>query len=165
MKKVKNLILLSTIFIAVFISFNIANGQEIKPLKEDVLQQIFKESNDKIVIINLWAHWCAPCKEEFPDLVKFGKANSDDSRLILISLDEKADIETKTVPFLKKNNVDFLSYYNAFDKDEKLITLIDKNWEGAIPSTFFFKNGKLVKSLVGKQTEQQFKKAYDEVNQ
>lgn len=161
MKILKNLVLLS----AFFISIGFANAQDLKPLKEDVLKKILKESDDKIVVINLWAYWCGPCKEEFPDLVKFGKENSDDSKLVLISLDETGDLETKTKPFLAKNNVDFVSYYNAFDKDEKLITMLDKNWEGAIPSTFFFKNGKLVKSLVGKQTEKQFKKAFDEVNQ
>lgn len=161
MKIIKNLILLS----AIFVSFTFANAQELKPIKEDVLTQIFKDSDDKIVVINLWAFWCAPCKEEFPDLVKFGKENEGDAQLVLISLDEKKDLDTKTKPFLAKNNVDFVSYYNAFEKDEKLIMMLDKNWEGAIPSTFFFKDGKLVKSLVGKQTEQQFKKAFDEVNQ
>lgn len=160
MKILKNLILLS----AIFVTFSFANAQDLKPLKEDILKEILKESDDKVVVINLWAYWCGPCKEEFPDLVKFGKENSDDSKLILISLDETGDLESKTKPFLAKNNVDFVSYYNAFDKDEKLITMLDKNWEGAIPSTFFFKDGKLVKSLVGKQTEKQFKKAFDEVN-
>lgn len=160
MKILKNLVLLS----AIFVTFSFANAQDLKPLKEDILKEILKESDDKVVVINLWAYWCGPCKEEFPDLVKFGKENSDDSKLILISLDETGDLESKTKPFLAKNNVDFVSYYNAFDKDEKLITMLDKNWEGAIPSTFFFKNGKLVKSLVGKQTEKQFKKAFDEVN-
>lgn len=161
MKIIKNLILLS----AIFVSFTFTNAQELKPLKEEVLSQIFKDSDDKIVVINLWAFWCAPCKEEFPDLVKFGKENKDEAELILISLDETKDLDTKTKPFLAKNNVDFVSYYNAFEKDEKLIMMLDKNWEGAIPSTFFFKDGKLVKSLIGKQTEQQFKRAFEEVNQ
>jgi thiol-disulfide isomerase/thioredoxin len=161
MKIIKNLILLS----AIFVSFTFTNAQELKPLKEEVLSQIFKDSDDKIVVINLWAFWCAPCKEEFPDLVKFGKENKDEAELILISLDETKDLDTKTKPFLQKNDVDFVSYYNAFEKDEKLIMMLDKNWEGAIPSTFFFKDGKLVKSLIGKQTEQQFKKAFEEVNQ
>lgn len=161
MKIINNLILLS----AIFVSINFANAQELKPIKEDVLTQIFKDSDNKIVVINLWAFWCAPCKEEFPDLVKFGKENEDNAQLVLISLDETKDLDTKTKPFLQKNDVDFVSYYNAFEKDEKLIMMLDKNWEGAIPSTFFFKDGKLVKSLIGKQTEQQFKRAFEEVNQ
>lgn len=164
MKIIKNLLLLSAILFS-FSAFTNASAQELKPLKEDVLKKIFKESDDKIVVINLWAFWCQPCKEEFPDLIKFGKENKDDANLVLISLDETADLDTKTKPFLLKNEVDFVSYYNAFDKDEKLIMMLDKNWEGAIPSTFFFKDGKLVKTLTGKQTEKQFKKAFDEVNQ
>jgi thiol-disulfide isomerase/thioredoxin len=162
MKILKNLFLLS----AVLVSFSFAKAQDIQPLKnEEMVSKLLKNSDDKIVIVNLWAYWCSPCKEEFPDLVKFGKENKDAANLVLISLDEKGDLETKTKPFLAKNNVDFVSYYNAFDKDEKLIMMLDKNWEGAIPSTFFFKDGKLVKSLIGKQTEKEFKKAFDEVKQ
>jgi thiol-disulfide isomerase/thioredoxin len=160
MKLLKNLILLA----AFFSVCGLANAQDLKPLKEDVLNEILAESNNKIVVINLWAFWCQPCKEEFPELVKFGETNKDKAKLVLISLDDKADLETKTKPFLVKNNVNYTSYYNDFDKDEKLIKALDENWEGAIPSTFFFKNGKLVKSLVGKQTEKDFQKAYNEIN-
>ncbi len=164
MKTIKNLILLSAILISLG-SFNSIKAQELKPLKEEGLEKIFKESDDKVVVINLWAFWCQPCKEEFPDLMKFSKKNQDDANLILISLDEIKDLETKTKPFLQKNEVDFVSYYNAFDKDEKLITMLDKTWEGAIPSTFFFKDGKLVKTLTGKHKEKDFQKTLDEVMQ
>jgi len=160
MKIIKNLILLSVILV----SFSFVNAQELKALKnEDMVNQFLKDKDDKIVVVNLWAYWCAPCKEEFPDLIKFGKENSDDMKLVLISLDMPEDLDSKTKPFLAKNNVDFLSYYNAFDKDEKLIMMLDKNWEGAIPSTFFFKDGKLVKSLVGKQKEKDFQKVLDDI--
>lgn len=159
MKLLKNLILLAVFFTA----FSLAKAQDLKPLKEDVLNEILSESDNKIVVINLWAFWCQPCKEEFPDLVKFGEENKDKSKLVLVSLDDKSDLETKTKPFLVKNNVNYTSYYNDFDKDEKLIKMLDENWEGAIPSTFFFKNGKLVKTLTGKQTEKDFQKAYNDV--
>jgi len=162
MKVIKSLILLS----ALLVSFNFTNAQELKALKnEDMVNEFLKDKDDKIVVVNLWAFWCQPCKEEFPDLIKFSKKNSDNAKLILISLDETKDLDTKTKPFLKSNDVDFMSYYNAFDKDEKLIMMLDKNWEGAIPSTFFFKDGKLVKTLTGKHKEKEFQKAFDEVNQ
>jgi thiol-disulfide isomerase/thioredoxin len=160
MKIIKNLILLS----AILVSFSLANAQELKALKnEEMVKQFLNDKDDKIVVVNLWAYWCAPCKEEFPDLIKFSRENKDDMNLVLISLDQPEDLESKTKPFLAKNNVDFASYYNAFDKDEKLIMMLDEKWEGAIPSTFFFKNGKLVKSLVGKQKEKEFQKALDDI--
>src|SRR6185503_21284763 len=30
---------------------------------------------DKVVLINLWATWCAPCLAEMPELVKLQKAH------------------------------------------------------------------------------------------
>lgn len=160
MKHLKNLILLA----AVFVLCGLANAQDLKPLKEDVLTEILAESNNKIVVINLWAQWCQPCKEEFPDLIKFGEANKDKANLVLVSLDDKADLETRTKPFLAKHNVNYTSYYNDFDKDEKLIKALDEKWEGSIPATFFFKNGKLMKTLIGKHTEKDFQKAYNDLN-
>ncbi len=109
MKTIKNLILLSAILISLG-SFNSIKAQELKPLKEEGLEKIFKESDDKVVVINLWAFWCQPCKEEFPDLMKFSKKNQDDANLILISLDEIKDLETKTKPFLQ--NLPQISWFH-----------------------------------------------------
>jgi len=148
--------------IAVLLFAEFAHSQDLRPLNEDSLKTVFKDNDDKIVVVNLWAFWCAPCKEEFPELVQFGKQNEKDAKLIFVSLDTKQDLEGKTKPFLKSNNVDFASYYNDFDKDEKLINMLDENWEGAIPSTFYFKNGKLVKSLIGKQNLETFEKTLKE---
>ncbi|MBX7045098.1 MAG: TlpA family protein disulfide reductase [Ignavibacteria bacterium] len=157
-------IIKKVIFLLLLLSFGRAYSQEIEPLKnEEMVKQIFQDNEKKIVVINLWAQWCQPCKIEMPGLVKFGKENADDMKLILVSLDDKKDLETKTKPFLKSCDVDFISYINAFDKDEKLIMMLDKNWEGAIPATFFYKDGVLVKSLIGMQDEKQFQKALNEV--
>lgn len=157
-------IIKKVIFLLLLLSFGRAYSQEIEPLKnEEMVKQIFQDNEKKIVVINLWAQWCQPCKIEMPGLVKFSKENADDMKLILVSLDDKKDLETKIKPFLKSCDVDFTSYINAFDKDEKLIMMLDKNWEGAIPATFFYKDGVLVKSLIGMQDEKQFQKALIEV--
>jgi len=44
----------------------------------------------KVVLINFWATWCAPCKEEIPDFVEVYKELSDKDFVVLgIALDEK----------------------------------------------------------------------------
>ena len=63
------------------------------------------------------------------------------------------------MPFLKKQGVDFVSYYNGFDKPEDLKNYIDKNWEGAIPSTYIYdKDGNMTANFVGTRNYETFEK-------
>ncbi len=51
--------------------------------------------NDKILIIDFWATWCAPCIAEFKQLEKFQDAIEDksDVQLLVVNEDEGGDIE------------------------------------------------------------------------
>ena len=49
---------------------------------------------NKIILINFWATWCAPCIKEFPDLLKLAADNPDHVALVALSSDiDKAAIE------------------------------------------------------------------------
>src|SRR5436190_1199782 len=42
----------------------------------------------KAVIVNLWASWCPPCREEFPDILKVARElKGRGVRLVLVSGD------------------------------------------------------------------------------
>lgn len=53
----------------------------------------------KIVILNFWATWCAPCKVEFPDLLKIADERKDDIVFVALSVDNQPDV---IAPFLKR---------------------------------------------------------------
>src|ERR1041385_5328723 len=38
------------------------------------LSALLKRENAKPLLVNYWATWCEPCREEFPDLVKIDSA-------------------------------------------------------------------------------------------
>ena len=40
-------------------------------------EKIISGSENKILLLNFWATWCAPCKEEMPSLDKFNVKNPD----------------------------------------------------------------------------------------
>jgi thiol-disulfide isomerase/thioredoxin len=56
----------------------------------------------KVVLLNFWATWCAPCIAEFPELLNLAKNEQNNVILIAVSVDEKIE---NIKPFLKRYNL------------------------------------------------------------
>ena len=136
------------------------NSVSIIPASKTTMDSIFAANKGNVIVLNFWAYWCAPCKEEFPEIVKLYNNYKDKGlKVIFYTLDIEEDLTKNAPKYLKSLNVDFQTYSNGFDKDEKLINYIDKTWDGALPSTFIYdKNGKLITRFTGKQHYEDFEK-------
>lgn len=153
--------LIAFIFLLLSTSVQKVYAQDLLPANKNTLDSIKNANTGKVILINLWASWCKPCTEEFPDLMKINSEYKDkDFKIVFVSLDFGEDLTSQTKKFLTKMGVDFTTYYNGFDKDEDLINYLDKNWDGAIPGTFIFdKKGTMKKTLIGKTNYKEFKTA------
>lgn len=102
------------------------NGEELKGL-------IDSYKGKKALLVNVWATWCAPCVEEFPEIVKIQRKYEDRLRVIFISTDfpESRD---RALNFLKEQGVDWTTYFKT-GKDEPFINAISDDWTGAMPFT------------------------------
>lgn len=79
------------------------NGPDGKPMT-------LADRSGKTVLLNLWATWCAPCREEMPALNTLQKeAGGDDFEVIAVNLDTGDD--TKPKKFLGETGIDTLAYY------------------------------------------------------
>src|SRR5262245_25723266 len=84
-----------------------ASGPEIRPASVDQILAAVKEPGAKVVLVNVWATWCAPCREEFPELVALGRAYHDRGlRLVLVCADFDDQVPIAR-SFLAANGVDF----------------------------------------------------------
>jgi thiol-disulfide isomerase/thioredoxin len=45
----------------------------------------------KLVVLNIWATWCPPCRGEIPDIIAFAKSHEGDVVVLSISVDEAVD--------------------------------------------------------------------------
>ena len=128
------------------------------------LNKILADNNDLPILINVWATWCAPCREEFPDLVKLSKEYKNNVKFIGISADDDDDLNTKVIPFLKNQNAQFQNYLIKVSEPEDFINTLNKEWAGAIPATFIYnKGGTQIEMLVGLQSYEQFENAIKKV--
>jgi thiol-disulfide isomerase/thioredoxin len=65
----------------------------------------------KVVLLNVWATWCAPCKLEMPSLDRLqARLGSDAFTVLALSVD-RTGID-KPAEFFKGNNISHLAVYN-----------------------------------------------------
>ena len=122
-----------------------------------VLEEVKKPGADAVVV-NVWATWCTPCREEFPDLLHVARELAPKGlRLVLVSVDFPGN-EYATQGFLTKQGVDFPTFIRT-GKDETFVDELERQWSGAIPATFIYDaNGKLVRFWEGKASYPVLKK-------
>ena len=108
-------------------------------------------------LVNVWATWCGPCREEFPDVLKVAKELKPRGvRLVLVSVDFR-EMEIELRRFLSDQGVDFATYLRE-GKDEAFIDALSPDWSGAIPASFVYdSSGKLVRFWEGKASYAEIK--------
>ena len=104
----------------------------------------------RVILLNFWASWCAPCIKEFPSMVTLVKQNQGKVVLVAISLDDSmADIQK----FIRKHSGQTLS-----QNDPDVIIAWDQTQSIAresfsvikLPETIIIdKNSKMVSKIVG----------------
>ena len=97
----------------------------------------------RVVLVNLWATWCAPCLVEMPALDRLQETlGGDDFEVVAISLDKNAD---KAREWLKTNEIDNLAFYT----DERLTLHADFGAKGLPTSYLIDPKGRLIGYLEG----------------
>jgi thiol-disulfide isomerase/thioredoxin len=115
----------------------------------------------RVVLVNFWATWCVPCREEFPDLVKLDKAMGGRGLSVLgVSIDSAKDLPAVD-KFLAKTRPDFPNYRKTSGGDDQVfIESVDEKWGGELPFTVLYaRDGRKARVLSGKQSYADFERA------
>lgn len=123
---------------------------------EDFQKLVSKPAEDILYVVNFWATWCGPCVEELPDFMMVNNMlkGRKDFKMILISLDNRRELESELLPFLIQYNITADVY--LLDDVKRMnywMPRVDTKWSGSIPATVFYRNGKKLQ-FVEKQLHQ-----------
>jgi thiol-disulfide isomerase/thioredoxin len=116
------------------------------------LQALLKRNDAKPLLVNYWATWCDPCRDEFPDLVKIdADYRPKGLDFIAITLDDLADIKTGVPKFLREMHAQMPVYLLDLADPEPAINMVDPKWGGALPATFLYNaKGEVVYKSLGR---------------
>ena len=103
------------------------------------IQDLVRRQSGRVVLLNFWATWCPPCLAEFPEIVALERAHRDRGLTVIsVSADSPGRVESDLLPFLEKHPSDFPIYVMQTDDVDAFMHRIDPEWNGTIPTTFFF---------------------------
>ncbi len=117
-----------------------------------------------VVLVNLWATWCGPCKKEIPDLGKISQELKDKNVKIL-GVNVLQNPKSQTIgDFLKENPIPY-TILDGGDDFVKAFADASKNEIDAVPTTFVVdKKGNIVETIVGMRDEAAFKTIINKYN-
>ena len=121
-------------------------------IDDEALKALLKREPARPLVMNFWATWCDPCRDEFPDLVKMDKEYRPKGiDFAVVSLDDLADIKTAVPRFLRQMRANMPAYLLNVPDPELAINAVDPQWRGALPATFLYNaQGELVYKRFGR---------------
>jgi peroxiredoxin len=131
-----------------------AEKNDAKPVSVEMVtpaqltELVKNRGTDKLLFVNFWATWCAPCLEEFPDIQKMVRM-FDERQVQFVTVSINSPDEKKLVlGFLQKQhayNRNLL--FDSNDSAEAVAAFGGSDWKGAAPYTAIIApDGKIVYS-------------------
>jgi thiol-disulfide isomerase/thioredoxin len=119
---------------------------------EDLTKTVYSPQSlhGKVVVVNFWATWCAPCKKEIPAFNRVYSAYQDKGVVFLGVLhDERVD-DNGLLNFMSDNEFT----YPVVKANGKILDAYE--YPNALPTTFIYdKHGKIITEHKGPMSEEQ----------
>jgi thiol-disulfide isomerase/thioredoxin len=114
------------------------------------VQELIAGHKGKVVVVDLWATYCVPCRAEFPGLVELSHADPENIVCISVSLDDPDD-EAKAREFLVEQQATMQNVLCTTESD----VLYDEILQiGGIPAVYVYgRDGELAKLFTGPTPE------------
>lgn len=102
----------------------------------------------KPIVLDIWATWCGPCRQEIPHLVEVAEKYRQNGLIVIgLTTEDPAKYRQAVRDFTKQYG---MTYEVGFASEALYLALNDGSSRMRIPQTFIFgPDGKLIKRLIG----------------
>jgi len=134
----------------------------VSAIDTEALKTLITQQRGQPLLVNFWATFCDPCRDEFPDLVKIDNDYGQSLEFVTVSLDDMSEIKTEVPKFLDSMKAKMPAYLLNVSDPEPAINLVDRRWQGDLPATFLFnEKGEVVYKHIGRVNTAELRQAIE----
>jgi thiol-disulfide isomerase/thioredoxin len=135
-------ILLFILFVLYFPLTGQVKERTILKLNFNQLEPYLHRQSDTLYIVNFWATWCVPCREELPAFEKVRvQYTGQKLKILLVSLDDPRQMNTALRSFLNKKNIQSEVILLDDTRQNIWIDKVNPEWSGSLPFTMIYNSG------------------------
>jgi thiol-disulfide isomerase/thioredoxin len=125
-------------------------------------RQMLAKYRGKALVVNFWATWCEPCRDEYPLIVELAKEfKAQGVNVVGVDMDDDSDMNlvrrfiARTLPtfpnYRQKPGIDLDAFYAG----------VNPEWKGTMPQTVFYgRDGEIKGYFLGTRPRQAFEEAF-----
>jgi len=125
-------------------------------------RQLLAKYKGKPLVVNFWATWCEPCRDEYPMIVELAKKFKPQGVSVVgVDMDDESDMNlvrrfiARTQPtfpnFRQKPGIDLDAFYDG----------VNPEWKGTMPQTIFYgRDGQILGFFLGSRPQPVFEQAF-----
>jgi thiol-disulfide isomerase/thioredoxin len=125
-------------------------------------RQLLGKYKGKPLVVNFWATWCEPCRDEYPMIVQLAKEfKAQGVNVVGVDMDDESDMNLvrrfilRTQPqfpnYRQKPGIDLDAFYDA----------VNPEWKGTMPQTIFYgRDGQILGFFLGTRPQPTFEQAF-----
>jgi thiol-disulfide isomerase/thioredoxin len=125
-------------------------------------RQLLAKFKGKPLVVNFWATWCEPCRDEYPMIVDLAKEFKPQGVSVIgVDMDDDSDMNlvrrfiARTQPqfpnYRQKPGIDLDAFYDG----------VNPEWKGTMPQTVFYgRAGQILGFFLGTRPQPVFEQAF-----
>ncbi len=128
-----------------------------KIIDAQAYQKLLEQYRGKPLLVNFWATWCEPCRDEYPMLNELAKQYGPQGlKVVGVSMDDDGDLILMR-RFLARYKPVFPNYRKKAGSEAAFRQAVLPGWTGSLPvSIFYGKDGRQAGHMLGEGTRDKY---------